>query len=210
VPRQGVAPIRRAQVVEAVLHLLATEGWESVTLRRVTELSGVSAGAITHFLGKKESMVAAAVHQGYRNYEARMSRVLETDATPEEKLTAWVSDIISPSTEREWAFWVGLWGRAPFDETIRDELREVYRAHSSKLAELIRQGVEEGHFRGELDPEHVADQVVASVDGLAMRALIDPERFTFRYARKVVDELLHQYVRSTSEPSPPVRAAASV
>jgi len=92
-----------------------------VTLRRVTEVSGISAGAITHFLGSKDAMVAAAVTRAYRDYEARMEAILDSDMDPPDR--AGFLDLRHHFARDwgEWSLWVGLWGRAPFD--ARNSLR---------------------------------------------------------------------------------------
>jgi AcrR family transcriptional regulator len=172
-----------------------------VTLRRVTEVSGISAGAITHFLGSKDAMVAAAVTRAYRDYEARMEAILDSDMDPPDRLASWISDIISPATGGEWSLWVGLWGRAPFDARIRYELGNVYKAHSRHLARLIDDGIASGHFR-EGDAGVAADQLIAMVDGLAMRVLLDTAACSFEYARTVVDTFLGTSVLRDSRPSP--------
>jgi len=57
-----------------------------------------------------------------------------------------------------------LLSHAPYNETLRDPLRELEGATLDALAGIIREGVEDGTFRG-VDPEATAAFLLAAADG---------------------------------------------
>jgi len=48
---------RKDQLLDAAEHLFATEGYEAVSLKRITEHSGVNVGLINYYFGTKEAML---------------------------------------------------------------------------------------------------------------------------------------------------------
>lgn len=198
-PRPTVAPVRRTQIVDAVVEILSTEGWDGLTLRRISEVSGLSNGAMSHFAGRKGEMVAEATRRHFKQYIERTEAVMEGGA-PYERLEKWIHDIVAPGeeNEREWACWLALWGRAPFDPLIQEELAQVYGTHSSRLAEIIREGIAGGQF-APCDPEHVADETVALIDGLAMRRIVDPESVPPERVRSIAQRHLDAALRPQTD-----------
>lgn len=191
--RPTVAPERRAQIVRAVIEILCEEGWDGLTLRRISEVSGLSNGAVSHFAGRKEEMIAEAVRRHYAGYRRRAEEVTE-GGTPQEQIENWVNVIVAPGPEnqREWACWAALWGRAPFDEAIESELKIVYRLHSRSLALVIEDGVASGDFHPSRPAAEIADDCVAMIDGLALRRTVDPKAFPPSRVRNQTLRFLNQ------------------
>jgi TetR/AcrR family transcriptional regulator, transcriptional repressor of bet genes len=186
-PKVGVAPIRRRALIDAVLGILSNEGWEALTVRRVSALSDVSVGAIPHFLGTKGEMVAAAIEYGYQRYQRRIMVAVAKAPDAFAKVTTWIDMTISPTanTDEEWGFWLALWGRIPFEPSLRKQLAPVYRAHSTTMADVVRGGIDDGSFCCDIDASEFADQLVAMIDGLMVRCRMDPG-FTPKYARELI------------------------
>lgn len=185
--RPSVATERRSQIVKAVIEILSRDGWDGLTLRRISEVSTLSNGAVSHFAGRKEEMIAEAVRRHYEAYSQRAQEVM-AEGTPFERLENWVRDIVAPGEENEfeWACWIALWGRAPFEELISSELKLVYRTHAQRLAAVIREGVAAGEFSLSRPVETVADEAVALVDGFALRRLVDPDVFPPERVRELI------------------------
>lgn len=186
-PRKSLAPIRREQVVDAVLEILATEGWDGVTLRRISEVSGLSNGAMSHFVGTKDQMVAEATRVHFERY-LRRAETVTAEGTVSERLTNWIFDIVARTegNRKEWACWLALWGQAPFDPVIRKELERVYRAHAQRLAAIIEEGRDSGEIAAEVDPKAAADQLIALIDGLALRRMMATGGYGADAIRKAV------------------------
>lgn len=191
--RPTVAPERRAQIVRAVIEILAEEGWDGLTLRRISQVSGLSNGAVTHFAGRKEEMIAEAVRRHYAGYRRRAEQAT-AGGTPHEQIENWVNEIIAPGAEnyREWACWAALWGRAPFEEAIESELKIVYRLHVRSLGVMIEDGVARGDFHPSRPAAEIADDTVAMIDGYALRRLVDPKAFPPKRVREQTLRFLKQ------------------
>jgi len=175
--RTTTAEARRRDLIEAILKILATEGWDRLTVRRVSAESHVSPGAMPHFLGTKAEMVTEAIRHGFRTYQERIQGAVSQASTPDARLDQWLSATVSDTadTDDEWGFWLCMWGRIPFDEAIRRDLAPVYRVHAATVRQIILDGIASGVFSPVLDARTVGDQLVALIDGLMMRCRLDPE-----------------------------------
>lgn len=175
--RTITAQARRLDLIDAILKILSTEGWDRLTVRHVAAESHVSPGAMPHFLGTKREMVTEAIRHGFRVYQDRIQGAVADASTPDRQLDQWLTSTVSDSadTDDEWGFWLCMWGRIPFDESIRQDLAPVYRVHAATVKQIIIDGMAAGVFRPALDPGILGDQFVALVDGLMMRCRLDPE-----------------------------------
>src|SRR5690606_10653019 len=72
---------RRAEIVSAVLDLIAREGAEAVTVRKAAAAAGVSAGALAHYFADKDALLAAAFTEAVARSGVRM-RTLSADGDP--------------------------------------------------------------------------------------------------------------------------------
>jgi AcrR family transcriptional regulator len=192
-PKTGIAPIRRQELIDAVLAIVSTEGWDGLTVRRVSALSGVAPGAIPHFLGTKADMVSEAIAHAFRIYQERVLNAIAAASTPTAKLIAWLDATVSPTADKdeEWGFWLAMWGRVPFDESIRSSLAPVYRVHATELADVVNAGIKAGDFRDAVDPAVFADQLIALLDGMVMRCRLD-DMITPAYVRAVAATFIDQ------------------
>jgi AcrR family transcriptional regulator len=77
----------RAQLLEVVAHLLATEGPDAVTTRAVALAAGVQAPTIYRLFGDKNGLLEAVAEHGFASYLARKPP-LSADADPVEGLHA--------------------------------------------------------------------------------------------------------------------------
>lgn len=183
-----MGPIRRRQVIDAVREILELEGWDALTMKRVSDRAGVSTGILAHYFGNKESMVADAIRDAYGRF---IDDVLSTVALRQgalEKLIALIDRLTPPSTRDVpgWTFWFAVWGRMPFDADIRRELAIVYLEYSFLVANILREGMEEGSVPTSVDPVLAGHQFVALADGLGLRCQMDPQGFPASTLRQVL------------------------
>jgi AcrR family transcriptional regulator len=59
-PKLGMEA-RRRQVMDAVIHILSTNGWRDLTIREVSDVAGISSGVITHYFSNKRALTLDAI-----------------------------------------------------------------------------------------------------------------------------------------------------
>jgi AcrR family transcriptional regulator len=106
-PRQARSKARLAQILAAADAILATEGVEALTVRRIAERAGVPVGSLYQFFPDKGSVVDAVA----RAY------IAEFDAA--------VDNLVSAADSGDWSDPVGR---------IVDEFVALYRSHPGYVA----------------------------------------------------------------------------
>lgn len=149
--------IRREQIAEAALELLARQGIKRLSVGAVARRIGVVPSAVyRHFRGKEEILSAAIERMGDRLLE-NVFRVTGVEENTVERLRLLMR--LHIKTIRE-----GYAGpRILFSEGIyggganhRAEVYRVIRRYLDRVTEVIRQGQRRGEIREELDPASAA------------------------------------------------------
>lgn len=80
---------RRARIIEAATHLLATGGRESVSTRAVSTAAGVQAPTIYRLFGDKQGLLDAVATAGFTRYLAGRTDIVPTDDPVDDLRTGW-------------------------------------------------------------------------------------------------------------------------
>ncbi|WP_260406026.1 TetR/AcrR family transcriptional regulator [Microbacterium sp. G2-8] len=72
-PRRVDHAERRQQIATALLHVVARDGVDAVSLRHVAAEAGVTAGMVQHYFPSKDAMMMFAMSAAAERYEERIS-----------------------------------------------------------------------------------------------------------------------------------------
>ncbi len=81
-PKVGMEPIRRQQIIQAVLNLVAENGTQSITLDKVAEEAGVSKGVVTYYFDNKKKVILGAFNAFLQNYMNEINSLVEIMSEP--------------------------------------------------------------------------------------------------------------------------------
>jgi len=156
-------PALRAQVLDGAMGLLATDGVDALTARRVAGAASTSVAAVYELFGDKGGLVREIFYEGFRELAARFAELDESD-DPRRDLHAAMAAFRTFANERP-ALVAVMFSRpfAEFAPTPADAAagRQVRRI----LLGLVRRAVEAGEARG--DPTDLAHVLLALAQGLA-------------------------------------------
>ena len=62
-PKVGMEPIRRQQLIKATMAAIDEVGLAEATVMRIARHAGVSAGIISHYFGGKDGLLEATMRQ---------------------------------------------------------------------------------------------------------------------------------------------------
>ncbi len=91
---------RREQIADALLRVVARGGLSEVSLRRVANEAGVTAGMVQHYFASKDEMMSFAMRAASARYEERISEAvgaLGPDAAPAATVRAVLANYIPQS-----------------------------------------------------------------------------------------------------------------
>ncbi|OLF10333.1 TetR/AcrR family transcriptional regulator [Actinophytocola xanthii] len=169
-------PAARVELVQIAARLLAEEGPESLSARRITSEAGTSTMAVyTHF-GSMSGLVREIVHEGFSRLERAFSQIAESD-DPVADLAAFGRAYRRTAVDNPDLYSVMFGGRTLAGFRLTEEDRQYGRFTLSRVVECARSCVEAGRFR-DVEPELVAHHMWLAVHGLVTMEigeyLVDP------------------------------------
>jgi len=152
--------LRREQIAEAALALVADQGVSALTARNVAQAVGVTAPALyKHFPGGKADILAAILDLLDFVKEEGLRSALEGEGTTLDKLRR-CFDLHTCTIERYRALPTlvlsdAIWIDNPH---LRARLTDSHKRQQEQVSRIIRQGQEAGEIRKDIEPEYIFNQ----------------------------------------------------
>lgn len=170
---------RRADLIAAVLDLMAEVGPAATTVRAIADAAGVSPGMIRHHFSSKEDLVNAA-------YEAHMADQIEGPeralgpGTARDRLRRFVAASLTPPVvdPRAISLWAAFLHMVRSDPAMRATHEASYLAYRDRLQTLIAAAFSEtDRIAGPRELRRLAIACNAVIDGLWLEGGVLPEAF---------------------------------
>jgi AcrR family transcriptional regulator len=163
----------RGRLLDATIESLIEVGYAGTTIRRVTELAGVSQGAQSHHFPHRVDLVTSAFERlAEQRIERYRERARELPPDRGERLRALLDLLWEDFSSPVFTVAVKLWVAAAEDEELRRRLVPVEKRIHSNMASLS------ADVAGELGAEPGFDRKLAvamnTVAGLALTREFDP------------------------------------
>lgn len=177
---------RRAAIVAATCDLIASEGLDAATMRRIAERTGSTTGLVTHYFESKQAVLVAALREVHRAAGKRMFAAIAS-TTRESALRAVVEESLPLDAPRraEWRIWLAFWGQAATDMELGREQHRRYAEWTGLLDELVS-----SPDGSRADGSTAVDELIALIDGVGTRATLDPDAFPAERQLALVDRFL--------------------
>lgn len=179
---------RRQELIEASWAVIAAEGLEGVTMRKIATAAGCTTGRLTHYFEDREALILAALKASNQITSERVRAVLASDQTAEAKLLGMAEQTLPLDDERrnEVKVWLAFWSAAATNDTLAQENDARMAEWHAALVPLIR----------ELSPTanaaHEADLLIGLINGLGIQAAVNPTVKNLTMARETVKQHLAQ------------------
>jgi AcrR family transcriptional regulator len=172
-PRQVDHRQRRTEIAYAVWAVIAEDGLDAVSLRRVAAEAGISLGRVQHYFASKEELLR---HTCQTVIDVSASSFAERTAAlgALETVRTLVGQPV-PRDERTRigaAVWQAFLTRAASDPGLRAIIREAVTGTQQELGRLLARAQEDGDLPRSLDPQRLGQALFALGYGLAQQVLI--------------------------------------
>ncbi len=181
--------IRRQAVASVAADLIAREGLEAATVRRIAAELGCSTTMITHYFNDKEEVLLLAYQHIAEAGAARVNEALERH--PGDLLEALVSmTAIGADALRCWRVYMAFRERAGHDAVFAAEQRHWVEHTQQLVEELVRaNGCAPEHARS------TAQQLIALVHGIALQTLFGEAQWDEETVREAFGAQLRLLLR---------------
>lgn len=179
VPRVVDHAERRRAITDATVRSIATVGLEQTTMRRIASEAGSTTGLVTHYFPDKDALLRSALRHVHRTAGERMHAAIEKAADP---LRAVICESLPLDDRRrtEWRVWLAFWGKAATSAELAEEQRSRYVEWRDLLERVIAGA----------DVDVDAELLMATIDGLGVRATVDPDGPSASEQLAVVERVL--------------------
>lgn len=202
--RINITAIRRQQMVQAAVAVMAAKGWSETSIDEVTKAAGVSRGLVSyHFKDKTDllSAVLASCRAAFNEAVSAASGV--TDDEPE-RLRLVVRAALHQIRENPVNYQVFLHfaANAGTHPELGEQIRTLYSEYRAVIARGIAVGQHHGVYRTELDPMATAAQIAGAIMGLALQWLTDPDGYPFEAAAHQTEDMILAFVTGLPATAP--------
>lgn len=203
-PRIDIARIRKEQIVEAAIAVIAEQGIQNLSLSEIEKKAQMSRGHLTYYFPTKEDILLAVFDRCLYMMCERLGQAGGPSPPPggwemvEFLLRALVGQPpVSPEFHcLQYTFLSQIGHREDFRQRLAS-LYEVWRSHmATSLADDL---VEQPPVRP-VAPRAFATVVQAILHGLAMQRAADPDAFDREEVLQLCLDMLRTYLWGTSRP----------
>jgi len=187
-PKTGMRPIRRAQLIQATLGVIDQAGLANATMAGIARQAGTSTGIVSHYFGDKMGLLQATMRSVLRDLFRAMHdrRQALRDASPGARLHAMIdanfdASQISNAVRKTW---LAFWSSSMHEPALQRLQRINQRRMQSNLCCVFLEAMPPDRAR------NAATGLAAMIDGLWLRAALSNDAADTELARR----LAYQYV----------------
>ncbi|MBP5981213.1 MAG: transcriptional regulator BetI [Halomonas sp.] len=189
-PKIGMEPIRRQQLIHATMVAIDEVGLAEATIMRIARHAGVSAGIISHYFGDKDGLLEATMRQILTDLTDAVSarRMASNDDSPRAHIGAIIegnfdrTQVTGPAAKTWLAFWASSMHKPMLQRLQHVNDRRLY----TNLCHQFRRVLPHAEAR------KAARGLAAMIDGLWLRGALTPEGLDADEARHLAYHYLDQ------------------
>jgi TetR/AcrR family transcriptional repressor of bet genes len=222
-PKIGMEPIRRIQVIRAVIETVAEKGFEALTMNAVANRAGVSKGVVNYYFAGKRDLLLQSFHAFLESYNQQIVELIQPHMGAMEMMGV-VIDVCFPAgdvalalrkhdpkiggnarpkDEPDSTFSIDQLGKVLIHfltKTILDKdfqavYQKVYSSYLAGMRTIIEHGMDTGEFRI-LDPDEAAYGLMAQIEGMVMYRNIGFRPLSPQGYRTVCKDFARRYLEN--------------
>lgn len=188
---------RRAHIADAVMRIIARDGFERVTMREIATEAGYAHGAIVRYFPNKDSLLEAAFVRVYSAAHARVLGAIEGHRGLD-ALRRMCAEILpfSPRGAASARVVLAFWDHAALNE----HLTLIHEHHNMRWRDLFRTFLQQARDDDELAPqidiETAVNEIAVRNAGWQMTSVLLPQTATDEQVERGLDALIASYRRA--------------
>lgn len=195
-PRVGMEPIRRKQLIDATIYCIEQYGISEVTIAQIAQQAGLSSGIISHYFGGKMGLLKETMLDLMRNLNQSITEKMAQEVQPitakraiEIILTCNFDERTNRSAMK---VWLSFWAMSMH----QPELHRLQKINDNRLYSNLLH-----HFKqllSEEKAENAARGLAALIDGLWLHGSLRTSSFNAEQARAITLQFLNSVLAEHS------------
>ena len=192
--RKASKEVRRQQLIEATIDVMARKGYSGTTMFDVAKAAGLSSGIVNFHFETKEKLLVETLKYLADEYRANWHKALNTAGSDSaEQLRSLLfsdfnSEICSP---RKLAAWCAYWAEAQSRPTYLEHCGSNDEEYSAIVLDLCRAIIKKGRYP--LVPELIARALDALLEGLWLDLMTMAKPYSLDDAKQTIAACLHAF-----------------
>jgi TetR/AcrR family transcriptional repressor of bet genes len=164
-PKVGMEPLRKRELIDAAIRTIGQRGSLDVTVAEIAHEAGVSPALAHHYFGGKEQLILATMRHLLKELGRDLVTALQTATTPAARIAAIIAVNFSASqfAPETVGAWLTFYVHAQKSEDTRRLLRVYARRMHSNLSHALQQ------LTSRAMAMQIAEGAGAMIDGLYIR-----------------------------------------
>ena len=203
VPKIVDAAQRRQEIVGAVCRIIATDGLEGASLREVADEAGLAVGSVRHYFDSSDDLLSYSFTAVSDRILTRLNKALTglapaaDDPDTSRAVLTLLGEFLPLDEERglDACAWLAFRNAARIRPFLAAEADRSHRAVAAVVCQVITRllredgGAGPGATADDAGPQLVtaAEHLLATLDGLAMHALLQPGWMSPEMCRDVLE-----------------------
>ncbi|MDX6519881.1 MAG: hypothetical protein QOJ31_364 [Gaiellales bacterium] len=184
----------KLHVLHGARRVIAQRGADATRFRDVAAETGSAVSTLQYSFGSREDLIIAALEDAAKADFDRARRAAEAAVGAVAQLRALVLQSVLTDSDEEareaWLIWVEYWRAAARDGELRSGSAAIYGGWRALVGGILKDGRVAGDFRGDLDPDLAATQVLALLDGVGVPVVLEHPGMTSAHAAAAVLDAL--------------------
>lgn len=183
-PKIGMEPVRRRQLIEATISSIHQDGFQDATVAKISRRAGLSVGMVNHYFDGKGELLEATMQSLAAESMAGAQALLAEATTAEEELLAIIDGNFAPSQRSPEAIsaWLSFYAQVPGNPRFARIQLELDRT----LLDLLTPRLEKLVAKDRVESR--AQAIIALIYGMWLRHTQDPEGFSLEVVRQISRE----------------------
>jgi AcrR family transcriptional regulator len=167
----------RGRLIDATVDIIRRKGLGAATSRAIVDGAGENLGSITYYFGSKDALVAEALTSAARTLVGPVIDTLGDEGPAIERLLRAVPMLYAALADHrgQLPVYTASLAASTANPAVGSELRSLHRELASSLATTITGLRADGSIPSWVDPEPMAELIVALVDGVVVGSALDPD-----------------------------------
>ncbi|ABQ61986.1 transcriptional repressor BetI [Brucella ceti str. Cudo] len=164
-PKIGMEPLRRRELIDAAIRTIGQRGSLDVTVAQIAHEAGVSPALAHHYFGGKDKLILATMRHLLRELGRDLNAAIKQANTPHERIAAIIAVNFSAAqfAQETIAAWLTFYVHAQQSDDIKRLLRIYARRLHSNLVFALEQ------LTSRARANRIAEGAGAMIDGLYIR-----------------------------------------
>jgi TetR/AcrR family fatty acid metabolism transcriptional regulator len=160
---------RRVRILESALRIFAEKGFQDATISEISKAAGVSDATVYEYFKSKEELLFAIPEEITENSIRETEKVLPYLRGAESKLRAIVQGYVATyETNPQYANLIMLHLKSNRN-FLKTKAYTVVRSAARMLLACIKEGIEDGTFKKDIDPFLVRSMILGTIEHLCTR-----------------------------------------